>query len=155
MSKRLQLGFTLVELLAVLLILAVLALITTPVILNVLKNANEKTFLETAYSINKAANNYYTTLATSNNKVPLLVTYNKGEITSTTADGSKNDNYLDYTGTHPYSGNVYISSTGEVEMAIYDNRSNICVEKKNNDKTPYINEDKSAGSCKLNKTISK
>ena len=159
MSKRMQLkGFTLVELLAVLAILAILALITTPIIINVLRNANENAFLDTAYSINKAANNYYTTLVTSDNTVPLLVTYTKGEISSqrVAVDGSTQTtttNYLDYTGSNPYSGNVYISETGDVEMAIYDNRSNICITKSASDKTP-VKSDKDESSCKLNKTIS-
>lgn len=157
MSKRVQIkGFTLVELLAVLAILAILALITTPIILNVLKKANENTFLDTAYSINKAANNYYTTLVTSDNTVPLLITYTKGEISSQrlTSNGVETDNtnYLDYTGSNPYSGNVYISENGEVEMAIYDNRSDICVIKSVSDKTPIMS-DKGESQCKLSKTI--
>ncbi len=153
MSKWLSVkGFTLIELLAVLLILAVLAIITTPVVLNVINDANEKTFLDTSYSINKAANNYYALVATSGKTVPLLITYNNGNVVSKTTEKTESKNYLDYTGTHPYSGNVYISASGEVEMAIYDNQSKICVTKGAEDKTP-VKSNKAASNCKLNKTI--
>ena len=158
MSNRMWIkGFTLVELLAVLLILAILVLITTPIVLNVVIKANENAFLDTAYSIDKAADNYYTSLATSGNSVPLLITYTESEITTTFVNEEGNvettsENYLNYTGRHPYSGNVYISAEGEVEMAIYDNRSGICVTKGANDKSPEKS-DIDESNCKLSKTI--
>lgn len=159
MSKQMRVkGFTLVELLAVILILAVIALITTPIIFNALRNANENAFLDTAYSINKAADNYYATLITDNNTVPVLITYKNGKISSSQRINSSGvletstTNYLNYTGSHPDSGNVYISSSGEVEMAIYDENTDLCVTKSADDKSP-VKSTKTENQCKLNKTI--
>ena len=52
-------GFTLVELLAVLVILAVIALITTPIIYGIIKNARIKAFKNKVYAVEDAANTYY------------------------------------------------------------------------------------------------
>lgn len=52
-------GFTIVELLAVIVILAVIALITTPMILNVIKNAKKGALKDSVYGLTQTANLYY------------------------------------------------------------------------------------------------
>ncbi len=57
MRKRI-LGFTLVELLAVILIIAVIALVVTPLVLNQIENAKKNTFIASAKNTIDAANLY-------------------------------------------------------------------------------------------------
>ena len=57
-SNLKTLGFTLVELLAVIVILGVLALITFPIIDGTIKNSKEKALASTIKSIEDAAYNY-------------------------------------------------------------------------------------------------
>ena len=53
-------GFTLVELLGVLIVLAVIALITFPIVDSVIKNGREESYNRTVESIIEAASNYST-----------------------------------------------------------------------------------------------
>ena len=149
MNKK---GFSLMELMLVLALIGILAIITVPMILNVVAQANEKAFLDTASTINKSAANYYAASSMDDEKVlPLYVTYENSKIKSNeTTDGVslETKNYLDYKGKHPDSGNILIKENGEVTMAIFDNRSGKCVEKEVNDKTPKVT-DKSKEGCYL------
>ena len=52
-------AFTLIELLAVIVILAIIALIATPIILNIIERARKSAFENSAYGIIKSAENYY------------------------------------------------------------------------------------------------
>ncbi len=58
MKKNVNLGFTLVELIGVLIILAVISLITFPVIQNAIKNSQEKSLANSIKSIEEAAYRY-------------------------------------------------------------------------------------------------
>ena len=68
-------GFTLVELLGVLIVLAVIALITFPIVDSVIKNSREQSYDRTVESIIEAANNYSTVgyLGYSTEKKPLYL----------------------------------------------------------------------------------
>ena len=143
-------GFSLMELMLVLALISILAIITVPMILNALTSANEKAFLDTALTINKAAANYYAETAMDETKpLPLIVTYEDSKVTYKDGSGNKLEGkLLDYKGKHPDSGNILIKVNGEVTMAIFDNRSGKCVEKEVNDKTPKVT-DKSKEECYL------
>ena len=52
-------GFTLIEILAVIIVLAVISLITIPLLLNVIKNAKIAAIKDSIYGISEAANLYY------------------------------------------------------------------------------------------------
>ncbi|MFA5602873.1 MAG: Ig-like domain-containing protein [Bacilli bacterium] len=52
-------GFTLVELLGVVVVLSLVLLIAVPSVSNIIKNSKEKTFLKTQLSVEEAARNYY------------------------------------------------------------------------------------------------
>lgn len=146
MNKK---AFTLTELLVILVLIGVLLTITVPMILNVLNESNKKAFLDTAYTINKAASNYYASTAINDTyPLPLYITYDKDGIHSTYDSGNDNTNYLKYHGKHPDSGNIIIKVNGDIEIAIYDNRSGSCVRKAASEKTPEISED-SKEECKL------
>ena len=73
--KLTTLGFTLVELLGVLIVLAVIALITFPIVDSVIKNSREQSYDRTVESIIEAANNYSTVgdLGYSTEKKPLYL----------------------------------------------------------------------------------
>lgn len=133
-------GFSLMELMLVLALISILAIITVPMILNALTSANEKAFLDTALTINKAAANYYAETAMDDSKpLPLIVTYEDSKVTY--KDGSGNQlegKLLDYKGKHPTSGSVYIETDGTITMAIFDNRASKCIEKEKTDKVPEV-----------------
>ncbi len=151
-------AFTLVELLAVIAILGIIATITTPIVLNVLTSAREKAFEDNALSLSKAADNYYAALTLdSETKIPLLITYTNGEESNLYLNNSNNqcetstDRMLEYSGENPYSGNIYIDKEGNVSMAIYDDQSRKCAIKEPGDKTVTIT-DKTESECKLDNT---
>ena len=81
MKKR---GFTLVELLAVIVILGVLALITTPVVLSQIEQAKKNSFITSAKNVLDAADIYVSgdnTLDTNGTNVQVLEIKNKEKVT--------------------------------------------------------------------------
>ena len=97
-------GFTLVELATIITILTMVALIATPIIINVIDNSKRKAAERGMESIERAAELYY---------------YNKGTssgIVFTCANGgcSNGDKVLDLNGTGPESGMVQIDGEGNI-----------------------------------------
>ena len=148
-------AFTLVELLAVITILGILAAITIPIVTGVFQNASENAFEDNAMSLARAADNYYTSLTLeSETKLPLLVTFSNGEETNRYKNNTSNtcetssERLLEYSGQNPDSGNIFIDSNGEVTLAIYDRRSRKCAIKNPSDKKITFT-DKAESECKL------
>jgi len=105
MNKK---AFTLIELLAVIVVLGVLTVVITPKVINSLDESEKNTNLTSAKNLvqaaeYKAANNDI--VGTTQN---IKISYTTGE----------NINYLDYAGTKPESGQVQIKSNGNVAMAV-------------------------------------
>ena len=155
MLKMKRNGFTLVELLAVITILGILAAITIPIVTGVFQNASENAFEDDAMTLSKAADNYYTSLTLeSETKLPLLVTFNNGKETNKYKNNASNacqtssERLLEYTGQNPDSGNIFIDSNGEVTLALYDRQSRKCAIKNPGDKAVTFT-DKSESECKL------
>lgn len=105
-------GFTLVELLAVIVILAIIALIATPIILNVIDNAKEESAKNSAYgyidAVEKA--NAQQILKESNISV-LSGTYNISAngatvVESKEGEGTKASFAVSFKGTAPTAGNL-------------------------------------------------
>ena len=121
-------GFTLVELLAVIVILAIIALITTPVILNVIEDARKNAAIDKAYGTISAVNLSFTQAQVDDSVVGVPYTVNfprgndKGETGDygTNADGSGyglgyvNDRPVQASGEMPQGGFVTIRSDGSV-----------------------------------------
>ena len=120
-------GFTLVELLAVLVILAIIALITTPIILGVINDARENAAADSAWAYVDAIENAYALDQASTN--PGKLEYTNEPITSQVGSrdikvsGSKTDKgtfSIDSEGTVTVSGLVFdgftCSSSGANEM---------------------------------------
>ena len=103
-------GFTLVEILAVIIILAVITLITVPIITNAVKSARKGSFKVSAQNIIKAADKYYGEHEFEMNKV-------------STFDFSKNEGKneageeLLVSGKKPISGKVVVSKQGDIVLA--------------------------------------
>lgn len=103
-----QKAFTLVELLAVIIIIGLLSVLIIPKVTQTLKDAEKKSKLTSAQNLVKAAE-----LKASNNELTgdtrnIKINYQTGE----------NLNYLDYTGEKPQIGQVQIKTNGEVAMAV-------------------------------------
>ena len=129
-------GFTLIELLAVVVILAVIALISTPLIINIINDAKEGAFQNTAYGIAQAAE--YEFMQSSLNgemKGDLLFVYNNSELTT---DGEEVT--LDYKGERPKDGVIIVNNEGKTFITVHNGQYcatkdydtvDVIVEKKN------------------------
>ena len=101
-------AFTLVELLAVIIILGLIAVLIVPKVVNMLDDAEKNTNMTSAENLIKAAE-----LKVSNNEITgnnrdIKINYQTGE----------NINYLDYTGEKPEIGQVQIKTNGDIAMAV-------------------------------------
>lgn len=101
-------GFTLVELMAVLIILGVLITLISPKVVNMLSVAEKNTNMSSAEGLAKAAQLKATNNEITGNQENIKIDYTTGE----------NTNYLDYAGDKPTSGQVNIKANGEVAMAV-------------------------------------
>ena len=101
-------AFTLVELLAVIVILGLLMVIIVPKVTQTLKDAEKNTNMTSAENLVKAATLKATNNEMTGNSENIKISYTTGE----------NQNYIDYTGEKPTSGQVQIKSNGEVAMAV-------------------------------------
>ena len=101
-------AFTLVELLAVIIILGILTVIITPKIINTLKEAEKNTNMTSAQNLAKSAGLKVSNNEMTGNNENIKINYQTGE----------NTNYLDYTGEKPEIGQVHIRSNGKIAMAV-------------------------------------
>ena len=135
-------GFTLVELLAVIVIIAIIALITTPIILNVVQSSRENAFKDTAHGLVLAAGTYQAEQQALNRDTTLTINY------ATSSDSEKN--LLKTKGTLPDAGELSIDEKGKVTLALWSNDARVCVVKKADAKEVTINENiKSASNCTI------
>ena len=113
MKKR---GLTLIELLAVIVILAVIALIATPTIMDAIKTARKEAFLNSAYGIMEAVNDaYYGFILNHDIKKDVFYLYENG-VESIYSEDIKPD----YKGQVPTSGGIYLHQDGTINFALYD-----------------------------------
>lgn len=101
-------AFTLIELLAVIIILGILTLLIAPKVVNMLNESEKNTNMTSAQNLVKAAELKASNNDMTGNNENIKINYQTGE----------NKNYLDYTGEKPTSGQVQIKSNGEVAMAV-------------------------------------
>lgn len=104
-------GFSLIELLAVIVILAVIALIATPLIMGTITKAKRNAFQDTAYGILKAGQQY------AGEKLLESENDNAGETITL-----PNNDKLQYRGGTNAIGELRISSNGGLRIAIHDNQ---------------------------------
>lgn len=101
-------AFTLIELLAVILVLAIIALITVPILLKIVENVRKESFKDTAYGIIEATKLHYAKESLEE-KV-------KEEIFNFPSDTK-----LKITGERPKNGSVRLFEDGKIEMAVSNN----------------------------------
>lgn len=101
-------GFTLVELLAVIVILAIVALISTPIILGVIETSRKRAFEDSGYGIVEAIKNYY--IEDMQDGTVDYKTWTFPE-----AEGLK------FEGMRPSGGNARLNGDGTIELAFHDN----------------------------------
>ena len=99
-------GFTLVELLAVLIVLAILALISVPVIVSIVSQSRAGAIKDSAHGVLEAANLYYTKYAGQEIELDLS---NQDDIAK-----------LDFKGTLPDGGKLIITASGKMAIKMYN-----------------------------------
>ena len=138
-------AFTLTELLAVIVIIALIGTITTPIMLNVINTSKENAFKDDAIALNRAAQNYHAASSIASTvKLPLLITFKdkkeENKFLDNTANTceTSNERMLDYSGKNPDSGNIYIDKNGDISIAVYNAETNQCAKKEPNEKNITI-----------------
>lgn len=102
-------AFTLIELLAVIVILAIIALVTIPIILNVVNNSKQSAFKNTAYGLIDSAKLQYAENLLNSNIDNLVYTFPEAE-------------GLRYSGEIPKGGTLRFHRNGDVSIAIYNDQ---------------------------------
>jgi len=105
-KKEQQKAFTLIELLAVIIILAVIALITTPIVLNVVDNARKSAFESSTYGIINAVR--LKSMENITNNEPLTSEYEFPNIE------------IEVGGEQPKGGIVKVDNEGKVAVAVHN-----------------------------------
>ena len=115
--KKKKNAFTLIELLAIIVILAIIAVITGPIILNIIENSRKGAATDCAYGYKDAINKYYVQELSDNNQLKLNGTYTVTNGTLTPSDenttfGDENVTSLpiQVSGTVPSSGSLTYSN---------------------------------------------
>jgi len=122
MMKRNNRAFTLIELLAVIVILAIIAVIATPIILKVIEDTKKEAFRNTAYGIIKAAEMEYTNQMIKGENNELIYTYVDGK-----EEANRIGTSLKYNGEKPKDGTIVVNSEGKIAIAIHN--GTFCSEK--------------------------
>ena len=156
-------GLTLIELLAVIVVLAILALITIPIISNVIDNVRIKSLQNSAYGLIEASNLYYiskgnnTTVRFDKNdsidtlkelsykgvvKIGTVIIDKKGKVTVCITDG-KNSAYKNYNETRVNTSKGKICSIRENSSIVYLDDEATITEYSLSELTELVNELKS------------
>lgn len=110
-------ALTLVELLAVIVVIGIISLITVPFIGDMVNKSRRDSFVDSAYSLVKAAENYYSDSVLDRRNRTLFIDFSEGK------------KVLSISGELPSSGNLSLDEDGNVELKIWSDKSNICVVK--------------------------
>lgn len=117
-------GFTLVELLSVVVVLGIIALIAVPQILKVVEDSRKGAFKDSASGLLESAELYYTQYAGQEMEIDL-------------SDKSIVEE-LNFKGTPPDGGILYITREGEMAIKMYN--SKYCAYKRLSDDMVYVEE---------------
>lgn len=132
-------GFTLIELIGVILLLALIVVITVPKVFEVIRSSKEESMNDTIKNIEKAANLYATSIdLDTEGELPLTVTFEEGKSYYEFADGNKQEgNILDLKGQLPDNGKVIIYEDKSFDYELYNPFEKTCMKR---DSTNYLNE---------------
>lgn len=123
-------GFTLIELLAVIVVLSIILVISIPKVLNVIEEAEKRTFGESANLIGDAARLKYTTSALTEQIGNETYRYENNELTEESPE-------LKYKGEKPKSG-IIKQEKGRVSFALISKNGKYCAIKKKNEKVSKV-----------------
>ena len=140
-------AFTLIELLAVIIILAVIALISVPLILNIISNVEKKSFINSSYRIVDAGKNGFVVRTLTGSTSKTIYLYNNGDETKL-----KGNIELNYDGEKPKYGKVIINEEGKVAISLHNRKK--CVEKGYEDSKATLT-NKSKEQCGIETTLTK
>jgi len=122
-----ELGFTLVEMMAVIILLGVVSLVAIPQVNKIIKNTRMSVFKDSAYGVIRAGELYYRNKEI--NREPLIDT----TFVFPNASG------LEINGDVPKSGKMVVTSDGSIQLAISNGK--YCARKGYNDSKVSVNED--------------
>ncbi len=114
-------AFTLTELLSVIIIVAIIAIITVPVISNIVNKSRQNAFVDSAYALIAAANEYRASAILNKTDRRLFITY--PEKTKT----------FKVSGKMPDAGNLSMDKNGDISLKIWSDGAKICIVKDKND----------------------
>ena len=126
-------GFTLAELLIVISLLAIIALITMPIIVNVIKSSKENAFIDNGYTLMSALRTYQV----AENK-PITIDFTN----------KTNTNVLSLNNDLPDGGTMSIDNNGKIKLALWDNDLKICITKAKEEKHIKKNKTLTKSTCK-------
>ena len=110
-------GFTLIELIAVIVILSIIILIASPITISIINKVQKSAFKDSAYGIIKAGEMYYTSKMMEPDGMTQIKTFNFSEGTEE----------LKIKGSKPTSGTMVVTKEGNVGLAISNGK--YCVKK--------------------------
>ena len=114
MNKK---GFTLIEILAVITILAVIALITTPIIFGVVDDSRMNTFTRSVEEMRNVIDMDYNEYGRSGK---VTYKYSDNTLTCISCDGGK-DLKLDFTGEIDDAAGTFYNTDGEITLTVENN----------------------------------
>ena len=123
MNKK---AFTLVELLAVIVILAIIALIAVPMILNQIETAKKKALEDSAYGIIEAGKFFYLENMVTATGINEVERYDFEVINKKFVNIKNANQSLAFTGKMPKNGILQINSNGNTALAICDEKYCAC-----------------------------
>ena len=121
-KKNKNRGFTLIEMLATVVILGIIGLIATPVVTNIVNDAKVGAFKRSVEGITTAIDNKYAVSLLAGNVEETSYIYSNGK--STLGDLDKY-----FKGKRPDEAIFHINSNGEMEYVIYDKDLKVCASK--------------------------
>lgn len=104
-------GFTLLELLAVIIILAMILLIATPIVLNILSDSKKSTFERSVNHLISTADDYY---ASNQLEINDTIVF---DFTNRNGQGA-NGEELDFSGVAPRDGKLILYKNGDIAVAL-------------------------------------
>lgn len=107
-------GFTLVELLAVIVVLGVIALISIPITTNLIEQSRQNSFRNSVSGMMKSIEIYYTKKAGSE----IFLNLTPGADKTLNYDAYLSD--LDFTGSKPTAGYAYVAKDGTMGIIMYN-----------------------------------